>query len=176
MYNVFFLFFIFYSRSKKRALSSFLRALRRAAYAMLTQNANNCQLIRIIPSTTESAFKNSIHHHFKQNFTIYWSIDLFFAMHISDFLGDFQSLSCHCLSLTPISWFHTVWKRFACLWFHVASLFWIISWSHDLIVSTKLPLPSFYRMVLPILVSCRSRLLSCFIFMTLPKYHWKLAL
>lgn len=22
-------------------------------------------------------------------------------MHISDFLGDFQSLSCHCFSLTP---------------------------------------------------------------------------
>ncbi|THW49472.1 hypothetical protein D6D22_01661 [Aureobasidium pullulans] len=38
---------------------------------MLTQNANNYQLIRTIPSTTESAFKNSIHHHFKQNFTIY---------------------------------------------------------------------------------------------------------
>jgi hypothetical protein len=81
----FFLFFIFYSRSKKRALSSSLRALRRAAYAMLTQNANNYQLIRIIPSTTESASKNSIHHHFKQNLTIYWSPDLFFfAMHISD--------------------------------------------------------------------------------------------
>ncbi|THX55577.1 hypothetical protein D6D11_03788 [Aureobasidium pullulans] len=38
---------------------------------MLTQNANNYQLIRIIPSTAESLSKNSIHHHFKQNLAIY---------------------------------------------------------------------------------------------------------
>ncbi|KEQ79297.1 hypothetical protein M438DRAFT_150162 [Aureobasidium pullulans EXF-150] len=84
----------------------------------------------------------------------------FFAMHISDFLGDFQSLSYHCFSLTPFLGFIPFGKGLHAFGFMLLRFSESPSRSHDLIVNIKLPLPSFYRMVLPILGSCRSRLLS----------------